>query len=70
MTKIEEQALKVVQAWRRYMEIDRRLAGDREASRKDGPRRPPEEREQDARDVRPGCAAYKKELEILAQMLL
>jgi hypothetical protein len=70
MTKIEEQALVVARAWRHYIAIDRRLAEGRGASRVDDPRRLSGEREQDARDVRPACAAYKKELDILAQMVL
>lgn len=70
MTKIEEQALAIVKAWKTYVEIDRRLASDREASREGRPRRDTLEREEDARNVRPAEAAYKKELEKLAQMAL
>jgi hypothetical protein len=71
MTKVEKQALAVARTWRRYTEIDHRLAKSREASRRgEEPRRPLEERERDAMDVRPAAAAYKKELETLAQMVL
>ncbi len=70
MTKIEEQALRVVKAWRRYTEIDNRLIEGHQAKRKGDPLRPLEERNQDALDVRPAAAAYKKELEILAKMML
>lgn len=70
MTKIEEQALKVAKAWRRYTEIDRRISADMEPNPVGRPRRSPEERQQDARDVRPACAAYKQELETLTRMVL
>lgn len=70
MTQIEEQALKVAKAWRRYTQIDRRIAEDMEPNPVGRPRRSAEERQQDARDVRPACAAYKRELEILTQMVL
>lgn len=70
MTKLEEQAMAVAKAWRTYTQTDHRLAEDREASRKGAPRRDALEREEDARNVRPAESAYKKELEILAQMML
>ncbi len=69
MTKVEVQALVVVKAWRHYIAIDSRLTEGREALRRGDPTRPPEERNQDAWDVRPACAAYKKELETLAKMM-
>lgn len=70
MTKIEEQALKVARTWKLYSDIDRRLADDRERARVSGPCRDSAARDQDARDVRPATAAYKKELDILTQMML
>lgn len=71
MTKIEEQALTVARAWRRYTEIEHRLGKSRESfRRREEPLRPLEERERDAMDVRPAAAAYRKALETLAQMVL
>lgn len=64
-TRTDAKALAVAKAWRRYKEIDHRLAEDRKGSR-----RPREERERDARDVRPACEAYKKELENLSEWVL
>lgn len=70
MTPIEKQAMAVALAWRKYVSIERRLADSRKASRKDFPDRSFEDRNQDARDVRPAASAYRKELETLAQMAL
>lgn len=68
--RTDAKALAVAKAWRRYMEIDRRLAEDRKASKSQPPGRTHEEREQDARDVKPACEAYKRELENLAEWVM
>lgn len=62
MTKIEGQALKVSRAWRRYTEIDRWLAKVPPSLLKNANRM--------LVKYGPARAAYKKELEILAKMVL
>lgn len=70
MTPIEEQALVVARAWRRFSDIDRRLAEDRRTRERDGPRRAAEERDEDMRNLRPAYSSYQTAIEVLAKLVL